>query len=134
MKLLIAITVLAALSACSQKTEETAAPPETIATRAPADVPGGLAVDGKPNVGNYEITFPGGRIAKQTYRADGTFSTTIDGKTVTGVWAMTKPGVYCTTLEGEAKPTCSTDKMDGNVWLSTSNADPTVTYTVKRIE
>lgn len=133
MKRLVLIAALAGLSACGQKAEEGPAPAATDTT-APAQAAGSTAVDGKPDTGVFELTSADGKeVVKQTYNADGTLSSTTDGKTVTGTWSKKEPSTYCVTLEGDVAATCYLDKMDGGVWSTTNEADPKDTFTIKRV-
>ena len=129
MKKLIAIAALAALSACSQKADEAPAPAETAA---PAEVPGGLAIDGKPNAGVFEVTHASGKKWTTTVTADGKMSMVADGKSVTGTWTSTGPGNYCETVEG--KTSCFKEEIVDGVYTSTNEADAKDTSTIKRVE
>lgn len=132
MKKIIAVAALAALSACSQKAEEAPAPTETAAAETPADVPGGLAIDGKPNAGVFEVTHADGRKWTTTVTADGKSSMVLDGKTMAGTWTSTGPGNYCETMDG--KTTCIKEEIVNGVYTSTNEADPKDTSTIKRVE
>jgi YD repeat-containing protein len=127
--LIAAVTALVGLSACNQKAEE--APAAAAATEAPAAA--SMALDGKPDVGTLELTSADGKVTSQTYNADGTLTWMEDGKTMSGKWTKTEPATYCLTMEGEAAATCYTDKMDGEVWTTTNDADPKDMFTIKRI-
>ena len=128
MKKLIAIAALAVLSACSQKADEAPAPAETGA----AEVPGGLAIDGKPNAGVFEVIGTEGKKWTATVTADGKFSMAADGKTITGTWTSTGPGNYCETVEG--KTTCFKEEIVDGVYTSTNEAAAKDTSTIKRVE
>jgi len=137
--LLAAILPPTLLAACSQEAE---APEATEATEAAApaeatvaEVEGGLAIDGKPNVGSYEVTSPDGtRVVIQTVNADGTLTAVEGDKTSEGTWTSTGPGNWCVTDAGatEAKCYVETISADG-VYTSTNEADPADSWTVKRL-
>jgi ABC-type Fe3+-hydroxamate transport system substrate-binding protein len=132
MKRIIALAAFAALSACSQKAEEAPAPAETTAAEAAAEVPGGLAIDGKPNAGVFEVTHADGRKWTTTVMADGKTSTVTDGVTKSGTWTSTGPGNYCETADG--KTNCYKEEIIDGVYTSTNEKDPKDTSTIKRVE
>jgi hypothetical protein len=130
MKRIIAIAALAALAACAKPAEEAPAPAETAA--AAAEVPGGMAIDGKPNAGVFEVSHADGSKWTTTVSADGTTSTVKDGKTVTGTWTSTGPGNYCDTVDGETN--CYKEEIVDGVYTSTNLEDPKDISTIVRVE
>ena len=131
MKKLILMAPLALIVACSQEQPAPEATEE--ATTAAADM--GLEVDGKPNVGTYEITQADGQVGTYVAAADGTFTYTLGDTVTKGTWSSESPGHWCDTAEGDEAPTCYTETIDENgVWTSVNNDDPSDTSTVKRVE
>ncbi|MDR7103201.1 hypothetical protein [Croceicoccus sp. BE223] len=137
MKKLVLVAAMAALSACSQPAEQAPAAQATdTAQAAPAateTAAASMAVDGKPDTGNFQMSGPDGASFKLTMNGDGTLVTDVDGTTTNGTWTKTEPATYCMTMEGEAEAKCYVDVMDGTTWRSTNSADPKDTWTVVRI-
>jgi len=138
MKKIVFVAAVAALSACSQQNEETPAPEPTEATDAAPTATDGaalsMAVDGKPDAGNFEMTGPDGTVIKLTMNADGTMTNEVAGNITKGTWTKTEPATYCMTWEGDTANKCYFDVMDGTTWRSTNQADPKDTYTVVRVD
>lgn len=138
MKTFVLIAAVAALSACSQQGEEAPATETTIAAETTAAATEAaaatMAVDGKPDAGNFTMTGPDGASFKLTMNADGTLSTEADGQTMAGTWTRTEPATYCMTMEGETAAKCYADVMAGTTWRATNTVDPKDTYTVVRVE
>lgn len=130
MKKIIALAALAALSACAKPAEEAPAPAET--AEATAEVPGGMAIDGKPNAGVFDVTHADGSKSTTTVSADGTFSVVAGDKTTKGTWTSTGPGNYCETVDGETN--CYKEEIIDGVYTSTNVKDPKDISTVKRVE
>jgi hypothetical protein len=115
MKQIVLLAAVAALSACTQKADAS-----------------GMAVDGKPDAGTFDVTAPDGKVTKQTINADGTIVNVKDGKSVKGTWTKKGAATYCITMEGETAAKCYTDTMDGTTWHSTSDTDPKDVVTITR--
>jgi len=129
MKKLLLIAPLALIAACSQSEP---APEPTEEAAPAADL--GLEVDGKPNVGTYEVTEADGSVGTYVAAPDGTYTYTKGEEVITGTWASSAPGKWCETPEGEAEM-CFTESIDENgVWSSVLDSDPTQVATIKRIE
>ena len=133
---LLAALSPAFLAGCSQEADapeatEAAAPAEA----AVAEVEGGLAIDGKPNVGSYEVTSAdGARVVTQTVNADGTLTTVEGDQTSKGTWTSTGPGNWCVTDEGSTEAKCYVEAISADgVYTSTNEADPKDSWTVKRL-
>ena len=109
MKKLVLIATIAALSACSQKTEESketaAAPAETVGSAAAAD--SGTA----PGV--YDVKMADGTMAVTTINADGSYADTdAKGKIVKGRFAR-KDGKDCFDPDGDEAEVCWTVSTPG---------------------
>lgn len=134
--LLAAMMPPALLAACSQEAATPEATEEAIpAEAAVADVGGGLAIDGKPNAGSYEITSADGTtVMTQTVNADGTLTSVNGDETSKATWTSTGPGNWCVTEEGQSETKCYVETIsDDGVYTSTNEADPTDSWTVKRL-
>jgi len=126
MKKLVLIAALAALSACSQKAEESketaAAPAETTAPAATAD--SGTAP------GTYDVKMADGTMATSTINADGTYvDTDPKGKAVKGQFAH-HDGKDCFDPDGDEPGMCwsaSKPAADGSF---TATADDGTVVTV----
>jgi hypothetical protein len=128
----ILLAATAFVAACSGTDAEPA--PEPSETAEAEVVVGGLAVDGKPNVGSYEITsVADGTVITQTVNADGTLTQQQGDQTATGTWTSNGPGNWCITAEGEAQPKCYEETIVGEVYTSTNVDDPADSWTVKRL-
>lgn len=133
MKKIVLVAALAALAACSkQEAAPTDAATETAATEAAAPTPAvtTVAADGKPSTGTFKITSADGKTFTEEVKADGTTTTTQDGKVVeTGKWEQKAPETYCFTKdEKDAKQECSTEKVDEKgVWTSVNPKGKVVT-------
>jgi hypothetical protein len=134
--LLAAIMPPALLAACSQE----AATPEATEAAVPAEatvaeVEGGLAIDGKPNAGSYEVTSAdGATVTTQTVNADGTLTAVTGDKTTKATWTSTGPGNWCVTEGGNTEAKCYVETIsEGGVYTSTNEADPADSWTVKRL-
>lgn len=124
MKRIVCIAIVASLAACSKPApapEATSeAPAEATATPAAAEP---VAADGKPSVGNYKVKDSDGKVLMEEVKADGTYTVTLDGKTVeTGKWEQKSPSQYCYTKDDkDAKQVCNTEQIDDKgVWTSVS--------------
>lgn len=109
MKKLILLATLAALSACSQKAEESKetadAPTQAPAPAAPAD--SGTAP------GTYDVKMADGTMGTTTINADGTYSDTdAKGKVVKGKFAH-KDGKDCFDADGDEAEMCWTVSAPG---------------------
>lgn len=102
MKKLLLLTALVALSACSQKAEEskeTAAAPTEMATPAPV-------ADSVTKTGTYDVKMADGTMATTVINADGTYvDTSAKGEIVKGLYAS-KDGKDCFDPEGDALGAC----------------------------
>jgi hypothetical protein len=133
MRLTVSFVALAAaaLSTAACKKSEPVPEPTAAATATTAQVPGGLAIDGLPNAGVFEVTHASGKKWTTTVTADGKTSTVKDGKTILGTWTSTGPGNYCDTVDG--KTTCYKEEIVNGVYTSTNEADPKDTSTIRRL-
>lgn len=119
MKRIALLAALAAVTACSKP----APAPEaeaTAAAEASAPVAENIAADGKSSVGTYKVTRPDGTVVMDEVKADGTYSTTKDGKVVeTGRWEQKSPALYCYTPDKpDAKQECAEEKVENGVYTS----------------
>lgn len=139
MNRMLCLAAFAALAACSQS--ETPPAPEATDTAAAAPtpteaVPVALAADGKPSTGTFRVTGEDGAVWTEVVKADGTFTSTSEGKPdESGRWEQKSPGVYCYTMEKpEPKPqVCNTEQVDDKgVWTSI-NPDTKKVGTVVRV-
>jgi len=132
MKKLALIAGVLALGACQA---EPAEEPVTEETEAPVADDLGLEVDGKPNVGTYEVTEADGTVGTYVAAPDGTYTYTQGETVTTGTWSSDSPGKWCDHEDGAAEPVCFTETIDENgVWTSVNDADPASVATIKRIE
>lgn len=129
MRKLVLFAALAALSACSQKTEEkteTAAPAEEAA-------PAMAAADSGARPGTYDVKMADGTMGTTIINADGTYvDTDPQGKSVTGTYAS-KDGKDCFDPEGDAPEVCwsvTPPAADGS-FTATSPDGTAVTVTPK---
>jgi len=121
MKKIFVIAALAAVSACSKPAPAPDA--EASATQtADASTAGPVAADGKPSAGKFKITTADGKTLIEEDKADGTYSTTQDGKVVeTGKWDQKAGGLFCFTKDGkDAKQQCNEEKVENGVWTTKS--------------
>jgi len=129
MKNLVLIAAAIALSACSQKADETPAPTGTDdAAAAPAATARTSALARADAAGAYTVTWTDGTVTTTTINADGTYVDTMDGEeTAHGIWAV-KEGQSCLTPEGGAE-VCWTDGAPGadGSWTATAGDGTTVT-------
>lgn len=137
MKKILVIAALAAISACSKPApapEADASASAAPAAEASAAAAAPTAADGKPSVGKFKITSHDGKVYMEEDKADGTYVSTLDGKTVeTGKWEQQNPGTFCFTKdEKDAKQVCNEEKVENGVW-TTKNAKGEVS-TVERVE
>lgn len=128
MKKLVLFAALAALSACSQKTEEKqetpAAPVETAAPAPAADSGSGTAP------GTYDVKMADGTMVTTTINADGTYvDTDPKGKEVKGLYAS-HDGKDCFDPEGDAPGMCWTVTKPGADGSFTATADDGTVVTV----
>ena len=133
MKKVLLLAAVAAVAACSKPAPAPEAEASAVAeASAPAAAP--VAADGKSSVGNFKITSHDGKVYMEEDKADGTYSTTLDGKVIeTGKWEQQKPGTFCFTKdEKDAKQVCNEEKVEDGVW-TTKNAKGEVS-TVERVE
>jgi hypothetical protein len=116
MNKLLVIAALLAVSACSKP----APAPEAEASAAPEAAATNIAADGKPSVGTYKVTTAGGEVVMVEVKADGTYSTSADGKVVeTGKWEQKSPELYCYTKdEKDAVQQCDEEKVENGVYTS----------------
>lgn len=137
MKKIFAFAALAALSACSQPAPapEAAVTADTSADATEAAAAAtNIAADGKPTVGKYEVTRPGGKRYTTEAKADGTYAITVDGKVVeTGKWEQKSPEQYCETADKpDAKQKCFDEKVDAKgVYTSTDPENGEVAVVVR---
>lgn len=137
MRIFLICAAAAGLAACSQ---EAAPAPEGTATTAMraetvASAAGSMAADGKSPIGQFKITTSKGEVLMEDVRADGTYSTTKDGKVVeTGKWEQKTPETYCyTSDEAGSKQECNTEGVDDKgVWTSVNARGEKAT--VERVE
>ncbi len=125
MKKLILIATVAALSACSQKAEET--PVATDTTMAEATP----AADTGVTPGTYDVTNAEGQKGTTTINADGTYEDTgFDGKITKGTYAR-KDGKDCFDEEGDAAEVCWTvSSPDANGSFTATSEDGKIVLTV----
>ncbi len=130
MNKLLVIAALAALSACSKP----APAPEAEASAVPEAAATNIAADGKPSVGTFKVTTADGKVVMADVKADGTYSSSIDGKVVeTGKWEQKSPELYCYTKdEKDAVQQCDEEKVENGVYTS-KNPKGEVS-TVERVE
>lgn len=130
MKRLVLLGAIAALSACSQKAEESketaTAPAEAAAPATPAD--SGTAP------GTYDVKMADGTVGTTTINADGTYADTdAKGKVVKGLFAQ-HDGKDCFDPEGDAPGMCwavSKPEADGS-FTATADDGTVVTVTPKK--
>ena len=121
MKKILLLAAVAAVAACSKPAPAPEADASAVAAAsAPAAAP--MAADGKPSVGNFKITSHDGKIYTEEDKADGTYSTMLDGKVVeTGKWAQPDPNTFCFTKdEKDAKEQCNAEKVVDGKWTTTN--------------
>ncbi len=128
MKKFVLIAALAALSACSQKAEEskeTAAAPAEAAAPAPA-----AAADSGTQPGTYDVKMADGTMAMTTINADGTYvDTDAKGKQVKGQYA-THDGKDCFDPDGDEMGMCWAVTKPGADGSFTATADDGTVVTV----
>lgn len=130
MKKLLLLTALVALSACSQKAEESketaAAPIETVT---PAPV-----ADSGTKTGTYDVKMADGTMATTVINADGSYvDTSAKGEIVKGLYAS-KDGKDCFDPEGDALGACwdvTKPAADGS-FTATSPEGTVVTVTPRK--
>ena len=133
MRKLVLVAALATLAACSkQDAAPVAEATEAAATEAAAAMPAvaTVAADGKPSTGTFKVTDADGKVFMEVVKADGTTTSTQDGKVVEiGKWEQKAPETYCYTKdEKDAKQECSTEKVDEKgVWTSVNPKGKVVT-------
>lgn len=130
MKKLLLLTALVALSACSQKAEEskeTAAAPTETATPAPV-------ADSGTKTGTYDVKMADGTMATTVINADGSYvDTSAKGEIVKGLYAS-KDGKDCFDPEGDALGACwdvTKPAADGS-FTATSPEGTVVTVTPRK--
>lgn len=130
MKKLVLLAAVAALSACSQKAEESK---ETAAAPAEAAAPA-AAADSGTAPGTYDVKMADGTMATSTINADGTYvDTDAKGKAVKGQFAQ-HDGKDCFDPDGDEPGMCwSTSKpaADGS-FTATADDGTVVTVTPKK--
>ncbi|WP_428629805.1 hypothetical protein [Sphingopyxis sp.] len=131
MKNLLLLTALAALSACSQKAEESK---ETVAAPAEAAAPAPTSDSGTPP-GTYEVKMADGTVASSVINADGTY-VDVDptGKTVKKGKFAHKDGKDCFDPDGDEAEECwslSPVAADGS-FTATNPEGTAVTVTPKK--
>lgn len=130
MKKLVLIGAIAALSACSQKAEESK---ETAPAPAETAAPATTTDSGTPP-GTYDVKMADGTVATSTINADGTYvDTDAKGKAVKGLFAR-HDGKDCFDPEGDEPGMCwSTSKpeADGS-FTATADDGTVVTVTPKK--
>lgn len=128
MKKFVLIAALAALSACSQKAEEskeTTAAPAEAAAPAPA-----AATDSGTQPGTYDVKMADGTMATTTINADGTYvDTDAKGKAVKGQYA-THDGKDCFDPDGDEMGMCWAVTKPGADGSFTATADDGTVVTV----
>ena len=127
MKKLVLLAALTALSACSQKAEESkdaaAATPTETAAPAPAATSGTAP-------GSYDVKMADGKMASTVINADGTYvDTAPDGKEVKGLYAS-HDGKDCFDPEGDALGMCWAVSKPGADGSFTATADDGTVVTV----
>ena len=124
MKKLVLIAAVAALSACSQKAEETPAATDTAMAEATP------MADATVTPGTYDVKMADGTMGKTVINADGTYvDTDKDGKEVRGTYAR-KDGKDCFDPEGDDPEMCwsvTTPGADGSFTATTADGKTTVT-------
>lgn len=130
MKRILAFAAFAAVAACSQP-----APAPEAEASATAPAAGPLAADGKSSVGTFSVTDAEGKVYTDVVNADGTYTTSLDGKVVdTGKWNQKSPELYCYTKDTkdpkDAKEECNAEKVENGVW-TTKNPDGKVSTVVR---
>ena len=130
MKKIILLATLAALSACSQKTEEKAdaAPAETAA---PAPAAAAAPAAGSTTApGTYDVKMADGTTATTVINADGSYvDTDAKGKQVKGLYA-THDGKDCFDPEGDEMGMCWAVTKPGADGSFTATADDGTVVTV----
>jgi hypothetical protein len=127
--ILFAATTIVA--GCSDTESEPA--PEPTESAVAEVVVGGLAIDGKPNVGTYDITSADGTVINQTVNPDGTLIQVQGDETLTGTWTSSGPGNWCIKADGATEEKCYIETIsEDGVYTSTNVADPSDSWTVQR--
>lgn len=132
MKKLVLFAALAALSACSQKTEEKQETPAApVETAAPAPAPAPAADSGSGTApGTYDVKMADGTVATTTINADGSYvDTDAKGKQVKGLYA-THDGKDCFDPEGDTMGMCWAVSKPGADGSFTATADDGTVVTV----
>lgn len=134
MRTLIIATACVALAACSREEATPAVEATETAAITASAAPGPLAADGKSTVGKFRITTADGQVMEEDVRADGTYTSTTEGKVVeSGKWVQKDPATFCYTKdENGAKEVCNTEGVKDGVWSSTNPEGRTAT--VVRLE
>ena len=126
MKKLVLIAALAALSACSQKAEESK---ETAAAPTEAPAPEATADSGTAP-GTYDVKMADGTMGTTTINADGTYvDTDAKGKVVKGQYAV-HDGKDCFDPDGDEMGMCWAVKKPGADGSFTATADDGTKVTV----
>lgn len=126
MKRFVVIAGVLALGACGESAPEAEPAAEESAEAQPADM--------SAWEGGYTFAYEDGSEASLVIAADGTYQSTRDGETVSGVITLGDGGAFCYTPEGSEEAECWTNgeaNEDGS-WPSTSDQGNSVT--VSRIE
>lgn len=133
MKKLVLLAAVAALSACSQKSEETpepaAASTETATPAAPATASAGT------QPGTYDVKMADGAMATTVINADGTYVDTDPKGVVTKGAFASRDGKDCFDPEGDEAEVCwtsSTPAADGS-FTATDPKGTVVTVTRKKV-
>lgn len=124
MRNLVIIAAIAALVACSQKTEK--APESEVA---PVEATTTAKADSASFVGDYEVKMADGKTGKTRINEDGTYvDTGPDGKEAKGKFAM-KDGKECFDADGDEAELCWTSTKPGadGSFKSTNDKGETVT-------
>ncbi len=130
MKKIILLAALAALSACSQKTEEKAEPAAAPAETAAPPAAAGPAVASTTAPGTYDVKMADGTMATTVINADGTYvDTDAKGKQVKGQYA-THDGKDCFDPEGDEMGMCWAVSKPGADGSFTATADDGTVVTV----
>jgi hypothetical protein len=130
MKKIILLVALAALSACSQKTEEKAEPAAAPAETAAPAAAAGPAVASTTAPGTYDVKMADGTMATTVINADGTYvDTDAKGKQVKGQYA-THDGKDCFDPEGDEMGMCWAVSKPGADGSFTATADDGTVVTV----